>query len=313
MQQHGHHTREKAVEAFKSAFRIAPEIGRDSAAHGGVGLYLWTTPPIREFSLPAMDETVLSLHLGGSRQVRQITVDGLSSACSQPGRLTLLPARRSSAFRTNGSVRMLSVHFPEPLPAAPGQQTLSMRDADVRFAFRDDFLSAGAQALLRAAALAPALRGAYFDSLIEAMVQHLRIYMSANPGSAAAPLPEGCFDIPLGKTSVAEVLHYIDDRLAHKISLAELAERAGISRAWFAHNFKLGTGMSPHQFLNKRRVNAACRLLLNTRLDLLTISHDVGFSSQSHFTSVFRTHVGCTPGQYRDGGGHDEQATNEPA
>ena len=308
MQAHVHRTREKAVEAFKSAFRIAPEIERDSTVHGGIGLYLWTTPPIREFSLPAMDETVLSLHLGGSRQVRQITADGLSATCSLPGKLTLLPARKRSAFRTDGSVRMLSVHFPEPLPAPPGQQPLSLAHTEVRFAFRDDFLSAGAQALLRAAALAPAQRGSYFDSLVEAMVQHLRVYMSAEASSAADSLPEGCFDIPLGRISVADVQRYIDARLAHKISLAELAERAGISRAWFAHNFKLGTGMSPHQFLNRRRVSAACRLLLDTRLDLLTISHEVVFSSQSHFTSVFRAQLGCTPGQYRDSGGRDEVA-----
>lgn len=303
--QHGYRTREKAVEAFRSAFRIAPEIERDSAACGGVGLYLWTTPPMREFSLPALDETVLSLHLGGSRQVRQITAEGLSRACSQPGLLTLLPAHKSTAFRTDGSVRLLSVHFPDPLPGPPQPR---LADNEVRFAFRDDFLSASAQALLRAAALPPAQRGGYFGSLLEAMVQHLRIYADTDARTATTALPEGCFDIPLGRTSVAEVQRYIDARLAQKISLAELAERAGISRAWFAHNFKLGTGMSPHQFLNKRRVSAACRLLRDTALDLLTISHEVGFSSQSHFTSVFRAQLGCTPGQYRDSGGRDEVA-----
>lgn len=291
------------VEAFRSAFRVAPEVERESGAYGGIGVYLWSTPPMREFSLPGFDETVIALHLGGSRRVRAITAAGLSAEYSAPGMLTLLPPHHPAAFRTDGSVRLITVHIPS---AAANAGDLSFRPrgalaCGVRFALRDDFLSASAQSLLRAATIDNERRLEYFRKVAEAMIAHLEIYLDLGRQPPAATLPDGCFDIPLGKTSVVEVQRYIDAHLGDKISLTELAAKAGLSRAWFAHNFKLGTGMSAHQFLNHRRVEAARHLLRDSNLDLAAIAQNVGFSSQSHFTSVFRSIAGCTPGQYREG------------
>ncbi|MEM7641848.1 MAG: helix-turn-helix transcriptional regulator, partial [Pseudomonadota bacterium] len=59
------------------------------------------------------------------------------------------------------------------------------------------------------------------------------------------------------------------------------------------------TGLSPHQFLLRRRIARAKDMLRTSVMPLAEIAVATGFSSQSHMTDVFRQKVGTTPGKYR--------------
>jgi AraC-like DNA-binding protein len=84
-----------------------------------------------------------------------------------------------------------------------------------------------------------------------------------------------------------------------KVSLAELAREAGLSRSHFARAFKTTTGLPPHRRFLARRLEKACELLSITDLSLDSIATRCGFADQSHFNRVFAKAMGVTPGKWR--------------
>jgi AraC family transcriptional regulator len=95
------------------------------------------------------------------------------------------------------------------------------------------------------------------------------------------------------------VIDYIQAHLGEATSLRRLAELAGLSPYHFARLFKRSTGRAPHQYVVWQRIERAKRLLAAGSLPLVQVAFRLGFPSQAHFTTVFRKHVGTTPGAYR--------------
>jgi AraC family transcriptional regulator len=123
--------------------------------------------------------------------------------------------------------------------------------------------------------------------------RHLaRHYRAADPVGHAKIGPRG-----LG---VHAAIRFIDDNLPEKLTVAELAQRAGMSRVRFARSFKEATGTSPYRYIIARRLSKARQLLASSRLSLGEIAYAVGFCSQSHLTSTFHRSVGVTPREYRE-------------
>lgn len=87
--------------------------------------------------------------------------------------------------------------------------------------------------------------------------------------------------------------------LGDDLRLRELAQVVQLSPHHFAARFKQSTGVTPYQYLLQQRLSTAQHLLVEKRLSLAEISYQLGFSSQAHFTTMFRQHVGTTPGAYR--------------
>ena len=67
----------------------------------------------------------------------------------------------------------------------------------------------------------------------------------------------------------------------------------------FERAFRQTTGMPPHQWLTKHRVERAKALLSLGSLELAEIAEACGFADQSHFTRVFSRCEGVTPGRWR--------------
>lgn len=89
------------------------------------------------------------------------------------------------------------------------------------------------------------------------------------------------------------------DDLAASRSLAELSAACGISARHFTRAFKTSTGIPPHRWLLRRRVERAQILLRDSKLDISQIALDCGFSDQSHLTRVFHTATQSTPACWR--------------
>jgi AraC family transcriptional regulator len=113
--------------------------------------------------------------------------------------------------------------------------------------------------------------------------------------------PVGAEAERLSDARVRRVVDHLESSLAEEVSLADLAELAGLSPNHFLNAFKKATGKTPHRFLTERRVARACELLRNPQMPIVSIALAVGFSSQSHFTTVFGRFVGTTPASYRAG------------
>lgn len=103
----------------------------------------------------------------------------------------------------------------------------------------------------------------------------------------------------LSGSTLRRVTNFISDNFADDISLAQLAQIAGMSSFHFAREFKKATGITPHQYLIKFRVEHARTLLADNNLPLVEVGLRAGFSHQSHFTRLFRKITGTTPHSYR--------------
>lgn len=95
------------------------------------------------------------------------------------------------------------------------------------------------------------------------------------------------------------VAEFVEANLSDQIRLRDLARAAGLSRMHFAAQFRLATGLRPHDYVLRRRIERAQDLLRDSGLPLAQVALGVGFQSQAHFTTVFRAHVQETPGRWR--------------
>jgi AraC-like DNA-binding protein len=98
---------------------------------------------------------------------------------------------------------------------------------------------------------------------------------------------------------------FVLEHLAGPLSVESVADAAGLSRAHFSRLFKRACGLSPHEFVLRRRVERAKELLLSDpQLALAEVAAEVGFCDQSHLTARFRELTGRTPAAYRSEGPH---------
>lgn len=109
--------------------------------------------------------------------------------------------------------------------------------------------------------------------------------------------------VPLTSTYMtkecARIKEYLDIHYSEQIPLDTLTELTHMNKYYMAHSFAKYTGQSPIQYLNQRRMEAACTLLTDTDHSISSVSSSVGFSSQSYFTQAFRKKYGITPIKYR--------------
>ncbi|WP_179400917.1 helix-turn-helix domain-containing protein [Burkholderia guangdongensis] len=87
------------------------------------------------------------------------------------------------------------------------------------------------------------------------------------------------------------------------VSIADVANECGFSRAYFIRAFSRTTGRTPHQWLLERRVDQARQLIETSDMMLADIATACGFADQSHLTRVFVKVYGHPPGAWRRGTG----------
>lgn len=115
--------------------------------------------------------------------------------------------------------------------------------------------------------------------------------------SSASAKTRGVRALP--KWRLLRVLDYIDANVSKAITLPDLSAAAGMSRMYFARQFRAATGHRPHDFVLRKRIEHAQRLLMNTSQALVEVALNAGFQTQAHFTTVFRKIVGDTPHRWR--------------
>lgn len=95
------------------------------------------------------------------------------------------------------------------------------------------------------------------------------------------------------------VINYIGENYHEKIQLKDFARQLNFSYDYFQHHFKELMGVSPQQFLIRKRVEAACAMLEQEQLSCTEIAYRCGFSNSAQFSSIFKRERGMSPAQYR--------------
>jgi AraC family transcriptional regulator len=126
----------------------------------------------------------------------------------------------------------------------------------------------------------------------ESIARTLLLRLAAHQGLP----PSTC---PLPKWRLKRVHEYLEANLSEAVSLADLARAAGLSRSYFAAQFRATTGYRPHDYIVGQRVEHAKAMLAKGDTPLVEIALAVGFQTQAHFSTVFKRCTGTTPGRWR--------------
>jgi AraC-like DNA-binding protein len=117
-------------------------------------------------------------------------------------------------------------------------------------------------------------------------------------GSQAIPLNS---HLSTSQRTVELFLAELPKHLKHEWTLNSMASQCGLSRSHFSTYCKQITNMSPIEYLNHCRIEAAARLLIEQpNLAITEIAFACGFNSSQYFATVFQTRRGSTPSMFRE-------------
>ncbi len=91
----------------------------------------------------------------------------------------------------------------------------------------------------------------------------------------------------------------VDSLIAGPVSAADLAARAAVKPRRLREAFQKRYGCTPMQYLRRRRLETAQRLLVTTELPVAVIASRTGFQAVAYFDRAFRREWGLTPGEFR--------------
>ena len=115
-------------------------------------------------------------------------------------------------------------------------------------------------------------------------------------------LPRDAIELPAsrGRLRVAHTaMRHMLAHLGEPLSVRDLAQVCGVGVTSFTSSFREATGVTPHRYLRKARIERSCELLRTTGLSIREVADVVGFRGQSHFCSAFVAERGLTPSAYR--------------
>ena len=112
-------------------------------------------------------------------------------------------------------------------------------------------------------------------------------------------------DAAKGRTSLGEVSPAIQEsadsihgNLPNPATVEKLAQRVGMSETSFRKRFQREIGCSPLDYINRRRIQEASRLLSAENAHIKEVAYKLGFSSRQYFATVFKRVTGISPGSY---------------
>ncbi len=96
------------------------------------------------------------------------------------------------------------------------------------------------------------------------------------------------------------IIEKLNEEFAENLSTEELAVEANVHPVHLASVFRRFYHETIGEYVQKLRVAQASKLLLDKEISLAEIAYSTGFSDQSHFTRIFKRHIGITPGAFRN-------------
>ncbi|MFB9326094.1 helix-turn-helix domain-containing protein [Paenibacillus aurantiacus] len=207
----------------------------------------------------------------------------------KPGSLCLLPAERRQSYGTMGE-RTFSKYWCHFTAKLGGLHLFHALEAPVVVAIDD---------LPRMKAL--------FDRLLDAhkspdwtagmheqaaLLEILAIFIEQARPASAVPA-----DGAIQKMNA--VLAYIETHLADNLTVEELAGLLHFHPNYFSRVFKRTTGLSPIQYVNRKRMDKARHQLAFSATSVSNIAFSLGMEP-TYFSRMFKEHTGLAPSEYRD-------------
>lgn len=102
-----------------------------------------------------------------------------------------------------------------------------------------------------------------------------------------------------------KLVEYIDSHLQEDLTLTALSEKVHFNPSYISRQFKAFSGVNLTDYITKKRMDKAKRLLLESNQRVYDIAVSVGYDTATYFNRVFRKYVGVTPREFRGLGNQD--------
>jgi len=266
-----------------------------TAGNGNLFAAIWSHAPVVA-EVTGLAQHAIALHLGGCTLVEKWRDGRLLGHRSRIGSVTLVPAQVASTWVLTGHSRVAHLYVD------PHRLALAAASADgppcvplLRDFFAEaDAVLASLVRLVLAQAQAGRLDELAHDEVMSMLLRHL-----LRTHAVDRPLAAACVRVSLTAAVLRRLFEHIEERLAGELRLGELAALARLSDDHFLRAFKLAVGQTPHQYVLGRRITRAQQILERSALPIAAAARATGFRGASHFSAVFRQHVGTSPRAWR--------------
>lgn len=199
----------------------------------------------------------------------------------EPLTLVFHPARLPHSDRVFPETRMFTVEFDDSWTEALAQYAPSQRSL---------YTHTGAEPLWIMLRLYEALRE---RTLTELTVQSLVYELIGSFDRMDAP------DDEIGAPWLRQLRSMLDERYELNLDVAGLAADVHVHPVHLSRTFRRAYKVSIGDYVHRRRIQQACRILRESAAPIAAIAEDLGYVDQSHFSRVFRGITGKTPARYR--------------
>lgn len=132
-----------------------------------------------------------------------------------------------------------------------------------------------------------------FIQVKQCMLNLLSYYLECCPADSIS-LIETSFD-----ASIRDAVSYVEANLHNSVSVPAMAAVAGYHPGHFSKRFQKQLGITPAQFIIRKKTESAIEQLTTTTRSIAEIAESLSFSSQFYFCSFFKKQTGMTPSEYR--------------
>jgi AraC-like DNA-binding protein len=274
------------TRALRNATFAVTELRYDHPQH------ILSTPPVEE------DAFVLALHLKYFPRYQYWESDRPAPESSLiPGQVIIYDIKRTPIFHLNDVFHSVHYYFPRSALDAIAEQAEVPKIEDLRYSpgvcMDDPVIRNLSSALLPLFAEPVSAPRLFMDSVMVAVGHHVACQyggMRIRPVAASASL---------ARWQELRAKELLSANLDGDIALSTVAAECGMSVRRFTMAFRHSVGLTPHQWLMRRRIETAQMLLRDPNLAIPAIATSCGFSDQSHLTRTFSAKIGVTPAAWR--------------
>jgi AraC family transcriptional regulator len=283
---------------WRKVIPFAPAASSDQLGWVGLQAARYHASPVWEYNAPALTHHRLVLVMRPPQEL-DLRFEGVKRHVPPPARAVLLvPAGTPGRVRWRGGFDWLHIYLEPGLVEQVAAEAFGLDPARLTVPPLGDLDLPHLRAAMVAVDAELTSRGAGGPLAAESLANLLAVHLIRHVLAPRRPARRRYGTMPRGR--LRAVVEYIEEHLDPGPSLAQLAAIVHLSPYHFARQFKVATGLPPHQYVILRRVERAKQLLqAGTDLSLAEVAACAGFSDQSQFTHHFKRLVGITPGQFR--------------
>lgn len=260
----------------------------------GGAIAQWSHDAFHEIVEPMTDHVIMT-YVGTVQRLERRNGNSIVSGTARDGAVTIIPAGSTSRWDIYQPMNIIQLYLPNATLARVALEANIASPPDLleRTTLPDPVTS---RLLLSATDFVEGndtLDTFFRQQLSDLLATRL---LSAHTGRTPAYQPALGGLAPTVLTRAIERLRSDSDT---DVSLAALASDSGLSRFHFCRAFKTSTGLSPHNWLRRYRLEQAMKMLRDTDSSIAIVAASLGYTSQTAFAAAFRKLTGETPTDWR--------------